>query len=59
MSKSSNPSLVLPFRVVVVVVVVAKEDASMELNLTHPLNTLHEIEMRFSGKCTEVKEEHP
>eukprot|EP00555_Chaetoceros_dichaeta_P015364 CAMPEP_0198276144 /NCGR_PEP_ID=MMETSP1447-20131203/65152_1 /TAXON_ID=420782 /ORGANISM="Chaetoceros dichaeta, Strain CCMP1751" /LENGTH=58 /DNA_ID=CAMNT_0043971065 /DNA_START=302 /DNA_END=478 /DNA_ORIENTATION=+ len=30
----------------------------MVVNLTHPSNVLGEIEMRFSGKRTEVNDEH-
>jgi len=37
---------------------VEKEDASMVVNLSHPLNVLSEIEVRFCGKRTEVKDEH-
>jgi len=54
MRTSLNPRSVALFRVVV-----EKEYALMVLNLTHPRNALHEIERRFSGKCTEVKDEHP
>jgi len=54
MRTSLNPRTVLLFRVVV-----EKEDALMTLNLVQSSNALHEIEWRFSGKCTEVKDIHP
>jgi len=37
---------------------VEKQDASMVVNSTHPSNVLDKIEMRFSGKRTEVNDEY-
>jgi len=37
---------------------VEKEDTSIVVNLTHPSNVPSEIELRFSGKRTDVNDEH-
>lgn len=36
-----------------------KDDALMVVKLEHPSNVLIEMEVRFGGKFTDVKDEHP